>query len=109
MLRADTAFWDQQIWDACWAGDPTATSRIISYPPPVSIGLRNDGGTDIYVCVYDNRCPYTIFKGRLMPRYTATALGACTDKWGHASITAMDNTGGMWLYENTGARTISFR
>ena len=81
--HADARLNKKAIWAACWAGE--TTYRKLKYPYPIKVSIQNRGTRDITVCVYDNRCPYTMFKGRLRPKHTKY-LSACADKRKRGSL-----------------------
>ena len=90
--HADNGLFNQQIWDACWAGDSTTSRRKPRYPHPITVTVRNRGSLVALICVFDNRCPYTLFKGRLKPG-RRNYLSACADDWERGSVTLMNSAG----------------
>lgn len=107
MPRGDEGLSVDDIWVACWEGQEFI--RKLSYPQPISLEIYNSSSDDIEICVYDNRCPRTIFKGRLKPR-RHIYRSACTDEeWGYGSVTVMDASGDIRFFEKTRGRKITFR
>jgi hypothetical protein len=105
---ADRGMTDWEIWQACWAGEPSDSRRSIYYPPPISVTIRNRSIESWEICVYDNLCPYTLFKGRLDPKHSIT-LTACVDKKSRGSISLMNSEGDIWLYDEIRNRVITLQ
>lgn len=104
--HADTSLDKNQIWAACWGGK--TYHRKLNYPYPIKVSIQNQGSRDISICVYDNRCPFTMFKGRLKPKHTIYR-SACADKRKRGSFTVMTNTGRMWFYKDTKDKRITLK
>ena len=103
---ADSGMTDWEIWQACWAGEPSDSSRSIYYPPPISVTIRNRRNESWEICVYDNLCPSTLFTGRLDPKHSIT-LTACVDKKRRGSISLMNPEGDIWFYDEIRNRVIT--
>ncbi len=103
---AGTGMTDVQIWQACWSGDHAAQRRSIHYPDPIRLVIHNISRDDWRICVYDNLCPYTLFKGVLRYNHSIT-LSACANQRGRGSISVMNAAGSIWYFDDTGDRIIT--
>jgi hypothetical protein len=97
---------DEAIWDACWSGYYDEYRRLIYYPSPIQVTIHNISRESWELCVFDNLCPYTLFKGDLRPNHSITVT-ACGDSMHRGSISMMKSDGHIWFYEDTRGRTIT--
>jgi hypothetical protein len=96
---------DEAIWSACWSGYYGDYSRTIHYPSPIRVTIHNTSKQTWRLCVFDNLCPYTLFKGALRPKHSIT-VSACGDRMHRGSISMMNSEGTIWFYDDTRNRTI---
>ena len=99
---------DEAIWDACWSGYYDDYYRILYYPSPIQITIHNISKQTWELCVFDNLCPYTLFKGELRPNHSINVT-ACGDSMHRGSISMMNSEGTIWFYEDTRGRTITLK
>ena len=50
--QADWNLADSYSWNACWSGDPDRISRVIRYPQPISLQIRNRSHQTWTLCVF---------------------------------------------------------
>jgi hypothetical protein len=107
-LVAERYMSDEAIWQACWSGDYAGFFRTINYPVPIRVTIHNISQQSWELCVFDNLCPYTLFRGELRPKHSIT-LTACGDNWHRGSISMMNAEGYIWFYDDTRDRTITLK
>jgi hypothetical protein len=99
---------DEAIWNACWSDYYDDYSRKIHYPSPIQVTIHNISKQTWHLCVFDNLCPYTLFKGDLRPKHSITVT-ACGDSMRRGSISMMNSEGYIWFYDDTRDRTITLK
>jgi len=99
---------DEAIWHACWSGYYDDYYRKIHYPSPIQVTIHNISKQTWHLCLFDNLCPYTLFKGDLRPKHSITVT-ACGDYMHRGSISMMNSEGNIWFYDDTGNRKITLK
>ena len=106
LMSAERYMSDEAIWNACWSDYYDDYNRMIYYPSPIRVTIHNISKQIWHLCVFDNLCPYTLFKGDLRPKHSITVT-ACGDSMHRGSISMMNDEGYIWFYDDTRDRTIT--
>lgn len=107
-VSADWDMTEEEIWNRCWSYDQGLSLRHISYPNPIHLTIHNISLQDWKICVFDNLCPYALYKGLLRHNHSIS-LSACANQWGRGSVSIMNADGEMWHFQDTGDRIITIK
>ncbi|MDJ0805200.1 MAG: hypothetical protein QNJ78_00035 [Gammaproteobacteria bacterium] len=103
---ADVIMTAEEIWDACWSEGQHRMRHSTGFGNSISLVVHNISRSDWDICVYDNLCANTLYRGLLRHNHSVT-LGGCVDTLGRGSISLMNAKGEIWFFENTGDRVIT--